>query len=95
MSRGMRFEEWVPPSSTAEPDPFNPDVSIWPPPPPWLFPTTMTLLGIAAAVVIVLVIMWVRASAISRNEAAARAPKEWIDISDLGSKGRWNDKDES
>lgn len=86
---------FVPPSPTAEPDPFNPDVSIWPPPPPWLFPTVMALLAIVAVVVIVLLAMWVRAVRVARAERAARAPKEWVDLSKLDRKGRWEDLDDN
>lgn len=87
--------EFIAPSPTTEPDPFNPDVSIWPPPPPWLFPTVMVLLVIASIVVVVLLAMWFKAARVARAERAARQPKEWVDLSKLDKKGRWEDRDDN
>ena len=43
-----------PPTPTTEPDPFNPDVTIWPEAPDWLFPTVMVFTGLIIAAVVVL-----------------------------------------
>ena len=64
-------------------DPFGPiPVECAPEAPGWLFPLTMTFLGVAVAVVIVLLIMWF----ISKRKVAAETPKpakDWIDLKDF------------
>lgn len=77
---------------TGDPDPFAPDVSIWPEAPSWLFPTTMVVLGVLLVVVVVMLGMWAKAVRIQRAERAARAPQEWVDLSKLDKKGRWKDE---
>jgi hypothetical protein len=80
-----------PPTPTTEPDPFNPDVTIWPDAPDWLFPTVMVFTGIIIAAVVVLMVMWRKSVTVQRAEREAKGPTEWIDLSKLDKKGRWND----
>jgi hypothetical protein len=78
---------------TTEPDPFNPDVANWPPPPPWLFPAVMVLLAIVVLVALVLLGMWIKSVRVARAERAAKPPTQWVDLSKLDKKGRWEDQD--
>lgn len=73
-------------------DPFNPDVTIWPPAPDWLFPTVMIALAIVAIVVIALVVMWRKSVVVARQEKAAKGPTQWVDLSKLDKKGHWEDE---
>jgi len=72
-------------------DPFNPDVTIWPEAPDWLFPAVMIMLGVVALVVITLVIMWRRSVLYERAAKGALGPSVWFDLSQLDKKGRWAD----
>jgi len=72
-------------------DPFNPDVTIWPEAPSWLFPAVMIMLVVVGLVVITLIIMWRRSVMYEREAKAAKGPTEWIDLSKLDKKGRWED----
>lgn len=72
-------------------DPFNPDVSIWPEAPSWLFPAVMIMLVVVALVVIALLIMWRRSVMYEREAKAAKGPTQWVDLSKLDKKGRWED----
>ena len=80
----------VPP--TGDPDPFAPDVSIWPEAPSWLFPTTMVILAVLTVVVAVLLGLWIKSVRIQKAERAAREPEIWVDLSRLDKKGRWKDE---
>jgi hypothetical protein len=82
----------VTPAPTTEPDPFAPDVSMWPEAPPWLFPTTMVILAVLAVVVVVMLGLWIKAVRVQRAERAARQPEVWVDLSKLDKKGRWKDE---
>jgi hypothetical protein len=80
------------PSPTAtEPDPFNPDVTIWPDAPGWLFPTVMVFTGLVVAAVVVLLVMWRKSVSVQRAEREAKGPTQWVDLSKLDKKGRWED----
>lgn len=83
------------PGPSTEPDPFNLDPSIWPEAPGWLFPTVMTALALALIVVAVLIGMWIKAVRYERVQRAAAPPKEWVDLSKLDKKGRWEDLDDN
>jgi hypothetical protein len=82
-------------SPTPEPsysnDPFNPDVTIWPEAPGWLFPAVMTAFVIVALVVLILIIMWRRSVVYERREREAKGPTQWVDLSKLDRKGRWEE----
>ena len=80
-----------PPTPTTEPDPFNPDVTIWPEAPDWLFPTVMVFTGLIIAAVVVLLVMWRKSVTVQRAEREAKGPTKWIDLSKLDKKGRWDD----
>jgi hypothetical protein len=79
------------PSPTTEPDPFNPDVTIWPDAPGWLFPTVMVFTGLVVAAVVVLLVMWRKSVSVQRAEREAKGPTQWVDLSKLDKKGRWED----
>ena len=79
------------PTPSPSNDPFNPDVTIFPPAPGWLFPTVMVFTGIIIAAVVVLMVMWRKSVTVQRAEREAKGPTEWIDLSKLDKKGRWND----
>ena len=87
----------APVSPTPEPsysnDPFNPDVSIWPEAPSWLFPAVMVGLVIICIAVIVLLAMWRKSLAMEKQEREAKGPTDWIDLSKLDKKGRWQEDD--
>jgi len=72
-------------------DPFNPDVTIWPEAPGWLFPTIMVALVVMAVIVITLVVMWRRSVVITNREREAKGPTQWVDLSKLDKKGHWED----
>jgi len=72
-------------------DPFNPDVTIWPEAPGWLFPAVMIAAGVCAAVIVALIVMWRRAVVVQRHEREAKGPTQWVDLSKLDKKGRWED----
>ena len=74
------------------PDPFAPDPTIFPPPPPWLFPATMVLLAIATVVVLILLYGWWKSIQLSKAERASQPTKDWVDLSQLNKKGRWRDE---
>lgn len=72
-------------------DPFAPDPTIWPEAPSWLFPTVMTFFAIVLVGVIVLVVMWRKSVRLDREAREARQPTEWVDLSKLDKRGRWDD----
>jgi len=80
------------PSPAASLDPFAPDPTIWPDAPGWLFPAVMTVFVIVAIAAVVLLYMWRRALRYEREERAAKGPTEWVDLSKLDRKGRWDDE---
>ncbi|MGC4174229.1 hypothetical protein [Demequina sp.] len=82
------------PSPTYSNDPFNPDVTIWPEAPDWLFPAVMIATGVVVAVVIVLIVMWRKSVIAERQAKEAKGPTEWVDLSKLDKKGRWAEDDE-
>jgi hypothetical protein len=79
------------PSPTYSNDPFAPDVTIWPDAPDWLFPLVMVLVAIVALVIAVLIVLWRRSILIERREREAKGPTQWVDLSKLDKKGRWED----
>lgn len=79
------------PSPSYSNDPFNPDVTIWPEAPDWLFPTVMVATGVVVAIVIVLIVMWRKSVTVQRAEREAKGPTQWVDLSKLDKKGRWED----
>lgn len=81
------------PSPTVSNDPFNPDVTIWPEAPGWLFPTVMVALVIVIAVVIALLVMWRKSVVFEKRQREAKGPTEWVDLSKLDKKGRWEDQE--
>jgi hypothetical protein len=81
------------PSPVYSDDPFNPDVTIWPEAPSWLFPTVMIATAVVVAAVVVLIVMWRKSVVYTRKEQAAKGPTEWIDLSKLDKKGHWSDDD--
>ena len=84
-------------SPTPEPsysnDPFAPDPTIWPEAPGWLFPMIMVGLVLVTIAVVALLIMWRKSVLVEREIRAERGPTEWIDLSKLDKKGRWEDQD--
>lgn len=75
------------PSASAPPDPFNPDVTIFPDPPGWLFPAVMVVFGIGLSVVVVMLVMW----SMARKKAAALGPaprKDWVDLNEVDAEAR-------
>src|SRR6187402_1922 len=79
--------------ATVEPDPFAPDVTIWPEPPEWLFPSIMVLVVVTVIAMIVLAVLWIKSVRVQRAEAAQKPKTEWVDLSKLDKKGRWEDSD--
>ena len=78
---------------STEPDPFAPDVTIWPEPPEWLFPAIMVLVALTVITVVVLAVLWIKSVRVQRAEAASKPKTEWVDLSKLDKKGRWEDTD--
>ena len=78
---------------TVEPDPFAPDVTIWPEPPEWLFPSIMVLVVLTAIAMVVLAVLWIKSVRVQRQEAAEKPKTDWVDLSKLDKKGRWEDTD--
>ena len=76
-------------------DPFNPDVTIWPEAPGWLFPTVMVALVIVIGVVVTLLVMWRKSVVYEKQQRAAKGPTEWVDLSKLDKKGHWEDQEPS
>jgi hypothetical protein len=79
------------PSPAYSNDPFNPDVTIWPEAPDWLFPAVMIALAISVAVVVTLIVLWRKAVVEQRKEREAQGPTQWVDLSKLDKKGHWED----
>ena len=79
--------------ASVEPDPFAPDVTIWPEPPEWLFPSIMVLVVVTAIAIVVLGVLWIKSVRVQRAEAASKPKTEWVDLSKLDKKGRWEDTD--
>ena len=79
------------PSPNASPDPFNPDYTIRPEAPAWLFPAVMIAAAVLLVVVIVLLVMWRKSVIYAREEKAAKGPTQWIDLSKLDKKGHWDE----
>ena len=79
--------------ATVEPDPFAPDVTMWPEPPDWLFPAIIVLVVVTAITITVLAVLWIKSVRVQRAEAAQRPKTEWVDLSKLDKKGRWEDSD--
>ena len=90
---GATVGEVTAPSPNPSPDPFNPDLTIWPEAPGWLFPTVMVFAAIVVVAVIVLLVMWRKSVIYARQEKAAKGPTDWIDLSKLDKKGRWEADD--
>lgn len=80
-----------PPPTTEPADPFAPDPTMWPEAPAWLFPSVMVLVGLVVAGIIVMLVLWRRSVVLERRERAQRPPTEWVDLSKLDKKGRWED----
>jgi hypothetical protein len=80
------------PSYDPSPDPFAPDPTIFPPPPPWLFPAVMVLLAIGVLVVLILLYAWYKSIQVAKVEREALPKKDWVDLSQLGIRGRWEDE---
>ena len=74
------------------PDPFAPDPSLWPEPPPWLFPAVMIGTGILVLIVLVLISMWWRSIQVMKAEQAVKPETQWVDLSQLNRRGRWRDE---
>ena len=89
----MRLGGALPPQPSPSPtdNPFYLDPTIWPEAPDWLFPTVVVATGLAVAAVVVLIVMWSKSIAVARAEKAAKGPTEWVDLSKLDKKGRWED----
>jgi len=51
----------------------------------------MVALALAALVVITLLVMWRKSVVYEKREREAKGPTEWIDLSKLDKKGRWED----
>ena len=79
------------PSASYAPDPFAPDPTIWPEAPSWLFPSVMTAAGVVLVAITVLLVLWRRSIVIERRARAARPTTEWVDLSKLNKRGRWED----
>jgi hypothetical protein len=65
-------------AASPSPDPPNPDTSIFPPSPVWLFPTVMALFAVSLSVAAILLIRWNRA----RRKSADLMQKEREDARD-------------
>jgi hypothetical protein len=80
------------PEPTYSNDPFNPDVSIWPEAPGWLFPAVMVALVVACLVVVTLIVMWRRSVVIERRAREAKGPTKWVDLTKLDKRGHWEEE---
>jgi len=89
----MRLGGALPPQPSPSPtsDPFYLDPTIWPDAPDWLFPAVMVFTGLVVAAVVVLLVMWRKSVTVQRAERDAQGPTQWVDLSKLDKKGRWED----